>query len=202
MIFRGDALRTWRVDPPPWWRCLTTHISQQTSAAGWEVSNIVLISLESTNKLYWHSFERYSLKFLDKILQHGSQDSFDGHRPPVYPHVYQTSCMWLSQASPLCFSILQVIKNCRQGRPGNEAKASPWCENVLYSPDRPFLFWKYVWVQDYLETYWTLLWFLGLPWLLWFLDCCGFLRDTFPIPHTKTPHKVCTSVSRNPNYSY
>ena len=41
--------------------------------------------------------------------------------PHVYPHVYLMSCMWLSQAFPLCFCILQAIKNLRREQPGNEA---------------------------------------------------------------------------------
>ena len=49
-----------------------------------------------------------------------------GHRPPhVYPPVYLTSHMYsFSQAFPLRFCILQVIKNWRLERPGNEAIVS------------------------------------------------------------------------------
>jgi len=49
---------------------------------------------------------------------------FVGNHPPhVYPHVYLTSCtsLFLLGLSPP-FCMLQVIKNWRRERPGNEAR--------------------------------------------------------------------------------
>ena len=79
------------------------------------------------------SFKHYSLKFLNKILEEGPQDSLIGHRSPsVYPHVYLTWCMQLFyQAFHSIFCIIQAIKSWRWERPGNEA--TPASRNMSHS---------------------------------------------------------------------
>ena len=73
------------------------------------------------NKLYWHCL--LSLKFLDKILQEGPQDSSSG----TAPRVSTLTSTWchardsFSQAFPLRFCLQYAIKNWRWERPGNEA---------------------------------------------------------------------------------
>ena len=65
------------------------------------------------NELYLTlSFEYYSLKFLDMILQEGPQDSLSGTVPPL--HLPDVTHVTLSPRPPP-FSILQVIKRLEVG---------------------------------------------------------------------------------------
>ena len=71
------------------------------------------ISLESTEQraVLTLLFERYSHKFLDKILQEVPQDSLSG-TTPLMSTLTSTRChVRDSQAFPLRFCVLQAIKN-------------------------------------------------------------------------------------------
>ena len=84
----------------------------------WSASNL------PKHELYWLSFKRYSLKFLDKILEEGPQDSSLGTTPfmSTLMSTWRHARDSFSQAFPLRFCILQGIINWRRERPGNEAR--------------------------------------------------------------------------------
>ena len=97
-------------------RAVPDHCNSQT--LHWSASNLL------NNELYWRCLLNVTVPSFWTRYYKKDLKIFVGHHPShVYPHVYLTSCTWLSQDFPLRFCIL----------PGNEAK---WLVHGLL----PFLF--------------------------------------------------------------
>ena len=61
------------------------------------------------------------------MLQEGPQDSSSGTAPSCLPsRLPDVMHMTLSRVFPLCFCILQAIKNWRWEQPGNETNSQPF----------------------------------------------------------------------------